>query len=58
MQLAGEGPCGAVVLSQESAKPELLIQSWVVNQEAGRHIGEAGTGAASVTDGAQRESVG
>lgn len=37
---------------------ELLIQSWVVNQEAGRHIGEAGTGAASVTDGAQRESVG
>lgn len=28
-----------------------------MNQEAGRHVGEAGTGAASVTDGAQRESV-
>lgn len=32
---------------------ELLIQSWVVNQEASSRLGEAGTGTASVTDGAQ-----
>lgn len=29
-----------------------------MNQEAGRHVGEAGTGTASVTDGAQEREFG